>query len=93
MKEYTLRVYKLLGLTASIELLENIHEGKNHYTDFNFAGPSVINARLEQLADLGLIEYGSKDAQTEEQYTLTEKGQVVVDSIEHLEKVLDALQE
>lgn len=89
MKEELKEFYRILGFTATTEILKCIEDGKNQYKDFDFASVSTINTRLKQLLDLGLLEHHlqTKDKRTE-WYTLTEKGKSVVKGIQYLDKVV-----
>jgi DNA-binding HxlR family transcriptional regulator len=82
-------VYKILGLTATVEILKSIEKGKTQYRNFDFASVSTINTRIRQLLDLNFIEHHIvKEDKRKEWYTLTEKGKKVVKGIKYLDKAV-----
>jgi DNA-binding HxlR family transcriptional regulator len=83
--------YRVLGFTATTEILKCIAEGKDQYKDFDFASVSTINTRLSQLLDLGLVEhYLVKEDKRKEWYRLTEMGKNVVIGIQYLDKAISS---
>ena len=81
---------RVLGFTATIDILNSIKEGKNQYKHFiPFASIATLNKRTKQLINLGIIEHHlTREDKRREWYTLTEKGEKVIEVIMKLEKVL-----
>ena len=81
-------LYRILGLVATREILLSILDGKNQYNDFlSFGSNATINGRLRQLINLGLIEHKLvRDDKRREYYTLTERGESVIEADRIMEK-------
>ncbi len=81
---------RVLGFTATIDILNSIKEGRNQYKHFIlFTSISTLNKRTKQLMSLGIIEHHlTREDKRREWYTLTEKGEKVIEVIIKLEKVL-----
>jgi DNA-binding HxlR family transcriptional regulator len=80
---------RVLGFTATVDILNSIEEGNNQYKHFiPFASISTLNERVKQLEALGIIEHHlAREDKRREWYTLTRKGKKVVKVITKLEKV------
>ena len=80
--------HKVLGLTATIDILKSIEQGRGQYKDFlQIAGVAIINRRIRQLIDLKIIEHHfEREQKRREWYTLTKKGKRVVKAINRLEE-------
>jgi len=79
---------RVLGLTATIEILKSIQKGKNQYLNFfTTASVSTINERIKQLITLGIIQHHlGREPKRKEWYTLTKRGERVLKAIVRLEK-------
>ncbi|KYK32136.1 MAG: hypothetical protein HXS48_14000 [Theionarchaea archaeon] len=80
--------FRVLGLTATVEILKSIQKGKNQYLDFfTTASVSTINERIKQLITLGIIQHHlGREPKRKEWYTLTERGKRVLKAIVRLER-------
>ena len=80
---------RVLGFTATIDILDSIKKGKNQYKHFiPFASIATLNKRTKQLINLGIIEHHlTREEKRREWYTLTEKGKRIVRITTNLEKV------
>lgn len=80
--------HKVLGLTATVDILKSIEQGRGQYKDFlQIAGVAIINRRIRQLIDLKIIEHHfEREHKRREWYTLTKKGKRVVKAINRLEE-------
>ena len=81
---------RVLGFTATIDILNSIEEGKNQYKHFiPFASIATLNKRMKQLMNLGIIEHHlTREDKRREWYTLTEKGKRALKIIKEIEKTL-----
>ena len=79
--------FKVLGLTATVEILKSIQEGRNQYLDFfTTASVSTVNKRIKQLITLGIIKHHlGREPKRKEWYTLTERGKRVLEAVIRLE--------
>ena len=89
MEDKLAKFFRVLGFTATIDILNSIEEGKNQYKHFiPFASISTLNERMKQLEALGIIEHHlAREDKRREWYTLTQKGKKVVKVVTRLEKV------
>jgi len=80
--------FRVLGLTATVDILKSIQKGKNQYADFfTTASVSTINERIKQLITLGIIKHHlGREPKRKEWYTLTKRGERVLKAIVRLEK-------
>ncbi len=82
--------YRILGSTATPEILKSIEKGKGQYKHFHFASDSTINKRLKELLYLGIIEHHvERRRKRREEYVLTEKGKRILRAIRTLEKAFE----
>ncbi|MBU7046375.1 MAG: winged helix-turn-helix transcriptional regulator [Theionarchaea archaeon] len=89
MEDNLRKFLRVLGFTATVDILNSIEEGKNQYKHFiPFASISTLNERVKQLESLGIIEHHlAREDKRREWYTLTQKGEKVVKVITKLERV------
>ena len=88
-EEELFEYYKVLGLTGTVKLLLSLADGRKKYKDFNCGSVSTINDRLRQLLHLDLIEHHlTREQKKEEWYTLSEKGEKVVECLKVLNSTL-----
>ena len=89
MEDNLRKFLRVLGFTATVDILNSIEEGKNQYKHFiPFASISTLNERVKQLEALGIIEHHLvREDKRREWYKLTQKGEEVVKVITELEKV------
>jgi len=80
--------FRVLGLTATVDILKSIQKGKNQYLDFfTTASVSTVNERIKQLITLGIIKHHlGREPRRKEWYTLTERGERVLKATVRLEK-------
>ena len=81
---------RVLGFTATIDILNSIKEGRNQYKHFiPFASIATLNKRTKQLINLEIIEHHlTREDKRREWYTLTEKGKRALKIIKEIEKTL-----
>ena len=92
MKKGSEDFFKNLGLTGTIAILEVLGEHKTaRYMQFaEFVNAPLLNMRLRQLLESGLIEHHLERKDTKrEWYTLTKKGQNVLNQLHKIQKILE----
>ena len=92
MKKGSEDFFKNLGLTGTIVILEILGEHKTaRYMQFaEFVNAPLLNLRLQWLLQSGLIEHHLERKDTKrEWYTLTERGQNVLNQLHEIQKILD----
>ena len=92
MDDESRKFLKMIGSAKAMEILEYLREhGTAQHRDFNaFTNTHTLHTRLNQLLKYGLIEhhYERHDVR-KEWYTLTEKGDEVLQYVEDVVKVLE----
>ncbi|MBU7028079.1 MAG: winged helix-turn-helix transcriptional regulator [Theionarchaea archaeon] len=80
--------FRVLGLTATVDVLKSIQEGESQYMDFaKFMSTGTISSRIRQLISLGIIKHHfGRERKRKEWYTLTKKGKRIVKAVIRLEK-------
>ena len=80
-------ILRFLDRRGVIEILEYLEQEGRYYTDLKeILDISILNVRLQELLDYGLIQYHSIDYG--EWYFLTEKGYQIVDLLRDIETLL-----
>jgi len=80
--------FRVLGLTATVDVLKSIQKGESQYMDFvKFMSTGTINSRIRQFINLGIIKHHfGRERKRKEWYTLTKKGKRIVKAVIKLEK-------
>lgn len=91
MKENEEDLIKLLTSKGAMEVLEYIHQHNEfHREDMKeFCGIRTLDARLRELNSLGLIRRLEKGQNRVERYSITDRGEKVLQVIESLLSIVE----